>query len=69
MVAVSSPWTSCGRRSNPQKMIIDCKATLRRPYCDISTCFVRLWRPQNDCGRNKNAKDAAQTPYGRLWSP
>ncbi|KAH3785742.1 hypothetical protein DPMN_163835 [Dreissena polymorpha] len=62
MVAVRSPWTSCGRRSNPQKMIVDCKATVRRPYCNISTSFVRLLRPQN-------AKDAAQTPYVRLLSP
>ncbi|KAH3798125.1 hypothetical protein DPMN_151715 [Dreissena polymorpha] len=29
-------------------MIIDCKATVRRPYCDVSTSFVRLLRPQND---------------------
>ncbi|KAH3798589.1 hypothetical protein DPMN_152806 [Dreissena polymorpha] len=31
-------------------MIIDCKATVRRPYCDFSTSFVRLLRPQNDYG-------------------
>ncbi|KAH3753186.1 hypothetical protein DPMN_187820 [Dreissena polymorpha] len=31
-------------------MIIDCKATIRRPYCDFSRSFVRLLRPQNDYG-------------------
>ncbi|KAH3849949.1 hypothetical protein DPMN_092353 [Dreissena polymorpha] len=50
-------------------MIIDCEATVRRPYCDICMSFVHLLRPQNDYGCNKNAKDAAQTPYGQLWSP
>ncbi|KAH3749748.1 hypothetical protein DPMN_184258 [Dreissena polymorpha] len=29
-------------------MIIDCKATVRRPYYDLSTSCVRLLRPQND---------------------
>ncbi|KAH3854835.1 hypothetical protein DPMN_097386 [Dreissena polymorpha] len=43
-------------------MIIDCKATVRRPYCDISTSFVRLLRPQNDFGRNKNAVRTPRTP-------
>ncbi|KAH3817721.1 hypothetical protein DPMN_119276 [Dreissena polymorpha] len=43
-------------------MIIDCKATLRRLYCDISTPFVRLLRPQNDYGRNKNAVRTPKTP-------
>ncbi|KAH3734000.1 hypothetical protein DPMN_040439 [Dreissena polymorpha] len=46
-------------------MIIDCKATVRRPYCDPSTSSVRLLRPQNDYGRNKNAVIAPRTPIGR----
>ncbi|KAH3892628.1 hypothetical protein DPMN_016749 [Dreissena polymorpha] len=31
-------------------MIIDCKATVRRRYCNFCTSFVRLLRPQNDYG-------------------
>ncbi|KAH3733110.1 hypothetical protein DPMN_039535 [Dreissena polymorpha] len=46
-------------------MIIDCKATVRRPYCDISTSFVRLLRPQNDYDRNKNAVRTPRTPLRR----
>ncbi|KAH3814821.1 hypothetical protein DPMN_143334 [Dreissena polymorpha] len=34
----------------PTKIIHDCKATVRRPYCDLSKFFVRLLRPQNDYG-------------------
>ncbi|KAH3735181.1 hypothetical protein DPMN_041643 [Dreissena polymorpha] len=47
-------------------MIIDCKATVRRPNCDISTYFVRLFRPQNDYGRNTNAVRMPKTPLRRL---
>ncbi|KAH3712328.1 hypothetical protein DPMN_072025 [Dreissena polymorpha] len=46
-------------------MIIDCKATVRRPNCDISTYFVRLLRPQNDYGRNTNAVRMPKTPLRR----
>ncbi|KAH3787138.1 hypothetical protein DPMN_165258 [Dreissena polymorpha] len=46
-------------------MIIDCKATVRRPYCDISTSFVRLLRPQNDHGRNKKVVRTPTTPLRR----
>ncbi|KAH3870539.1 hypothetical protein DPMN_033728 [Dreissena polymorpha] len=46
-------------------MIIDCKATVWRLYCDISTSFVRLSRPQNDYGRNKNAVRMPRTPLRR----
>ncbi|KAH3886663.1 hypothetical protein DPMN_010675 [Dreissena polymorpha] len=46
-------------------MIIYCKATVRRPYCDISTSSVLLLRPQNDYGRNKNAVRTPRTPLRR----
>ncbi|KAH3883675.1 hypothetical protein DPMN_007635 [Dreissena polymorpha] len=61
-----SPWTSCGRRSNPQKMITDCKATVRRPHCDFSTSFVRLLRPQNDYGV---LTATSERPYGVHGDP
>ncbi|KAH3876978.1 hypothetical protein DPMN_000831 [Dreissena polymorpha] len=48
-----------------EKMIIDCKVTMRLPYCDIGTSFVRLLRPQKDYGRNKNAARTPRTPLRR----
>ncbi|KAH3824131.1 hypothetical protein DPMN_125959 [Dreissena polymorpha] len=47
-------------------MIIDCKATVRRPYCDFSTSFVRLLRPQNDYGV---LTATALRPYGVYCDP
>ncbi|KAH3768129.1 hypothetical protein DPMN_169341 [Dreissena polymorpha] len=66
MVAVRSPWTSCGRRSNLQKMIIDFKATVRRFYCDFSTFFVRLLRHQKDYGV---LTATSLRPYGVYYDP
>ncbi|KAH3788130.1 hypothetical protein DPMN_166261 [Dreissena polymorpha] len=47
-------------------MIIDCKATVRRPYCDFSTSFVRLLRPRNDYGV---LSATSLCPYGVYCDP
>ncbi|KAH3705105.1 hypothetical protein DPMN_080170 [Dreissena polymorpha] len=47
-------------------MIIDCKATVRRPFCDFSTSFVRLLHPQNDYGV---LTATSLRPYGVYCDP
>ncbi|KAH3773230.1 hypothetical protein DPMN_174588 [Dreissena polymorpha] len=47
-------------------MIIDCKAIVRRPYCDFSTSFVRLLRPQDDYGV---LTATSLRPYGVYCDP
>ncbi|KAH3716062.1 hypothetical protein DPMN_058778 [Dreissena polymorpha] len=47
-------------------MIIDCKATVRRPYCDFSTSFVRLLRPRHDYAV---LTATSLHPYGVYFDP
>ncbi|KAH3689944.1 hypothetical protein DPMN_191189 [Dreissena polymorpha] len=47
-------------------MITDCKATVRRLYCDFSTSFVSLLRPQNDYGV---LTATSLRPYGVYCDP
>ncbi|KAH3883880.1 hypothetical protein DPMN_007848 [Dreissena polymorpha] len=47
-------------------MKINCQATVRRPYCDFSTSFVRLLRPQNAYGVHTAT---SLRPYGVYCDP